>query len=71
VTWRIKSKVNGKDHIYPEGFDAQYQAEDFLKTKLPAAIIPGLIADGTIKIFKESVILNADGSPIEIESGRE
>ena len=69
--FRVKSLVGDKVHIYPNTFDTQDQVDAFLKQKIPdPELIPRLIKQGLITIYRESVILNRDGKPIEIEGGR-
>lgn len=64
--YRVKTKVAGKDHTYPEKFPTKQKAEDFIKEKVPATLIQGLMDDGLLSIIRESDILNRDGTPIQI-----
>lgn len=65
--YRVKTVVNGKNHIYPEKFPTKAAAEGFIKQRVPATLIDGLMKDGLLSIVQESDILNRDGTPIQVE----
>ena len=72
MTYRIKAKVGDEKHIFPEGFISRAAAEGFLKLKVPdPEALQAAMEQGLFEIFKESKILDRNGNPIQVESGRE